>query len=296
MASEKWHFRVQSAVIIDSHIHLFQNRVLSDRSEFLHKDKAFCALYSPRKSRLASRSQIIDYMDKFSISKAVVFGFPWQDPELFRENNDAVLEFASRKPERIIPFATLGLDNADAACVEVERSLKSGFRGIGELSMYENGWDKASIGTLNDCVRIASSYRVPVMLHVNEPVGHNYPGKVFVDFNELLATIGNFPDVDFILAHLGGGIFFYSLMPEIAAILKNTYVDTAATPYIYDSRIFDISVNLMWEDRVLFGSDYPLLGLERYLREFEKSSMTDAQKNKILGQNAMGLLKLTSGE
>jgi predicted TIM-barrel fold metal-dependent hydrolase len=235
-------------------------------------------------------------MDKFSISKAVVFGFPWQDQELFRENNDAVLEFASRKPERIIPFATLGLDNADAACVEVERSLKSGFRGIGELSMYENGWDKASIGTLNDCVRIASSYRVPVMLHVNEPVGHNYPGKVFVDFNELLATIGKFPDVDFILAHLGGGIFFYSLMPEIAAILKNTYVDTAATPYIYDSRIFDISVNLMWEDRVLFGSDYPLLGLERYLREFEKSSMTDAQKNKILGQNAMGLLKLTSGE
>ena len=58
-------------------------------------------------------------------------------------------------------------------------------------------------------------------------------------FGGLLRIIENNPDVDFILAHFGGGIFVYALMPEISKALARTYFDTAASPYIYSATIFD---------------------------------------------------------
>ena len=173
------------------------------------------------KSRIATPSQIIDYMDECSISKAVVFGFPWENPQMFIENNEAVLEFSSKHPDRIIPFAAFALNDPEKACAEAQRTLENDFMGLGELSMYETGWDKTALNTLRECVRFASSLKKPVMIHVNEPVGHYYPGKINTDFDALLKMIGQFPEVDFILAHFGGGIFFYALMPEIKALLES---------------------------------------------------------------------------
>lgn len=279
-------------MIVDCHVHLFHNRVISDRSWFISKDAAFGALYSSPKSKIATPSQIIRYMDEFSISKAVVFGFPWSEPELFRENNEAVLEFSAIYPDRIIPFATFGVNNPDAACAEAEKTLRHGFKGLGELSAYETGWDKESLRTLKECINSASHFNKPVMIHVNEPVGHKYPGKIHTDFDALLKIIGLFPNVDFILAHFGGGIFFYALMPEISSLLKRAYLDTAACPYIYDSRIFQIGVQLMGENNIIFGSDYPLLSYDRYARELGNSSLSLQQKEKICGHNAMRLFNL----
>lgn len=279
-------------MIVDCHIHLFQSEVVSDRSRFITADASFGALYSSPKSRIATPSQIIDYMDECSISKAVVFGFPWKNPEMFIENNEAVLEFSSKYPDRIIPFATFGLNDPEKALAEAQRTLGNGFMGLGELSMYEKGWDKSALSILKECVSVASSSSKPVMIHVNEPVGHHYPGKINTDFDALLKMIGQFPEVDFILAHFGGGIFFYALMPEIRPLLTRTYLDTAASPYIYDSRIYDVCVQIVGENNIIFGSDYPLLGHKRYAREFDSSSLTSSQKEKILGSNACKLFHI----
>ncbi len=279
-------------MIVDCHIHLFHSKVASDRSRFITSDASFGALYSSPKSRIATPSQIIDYMDECSISKAVVFGFPWENPQMFIENNEAVLEFSSKHPDRIIPFAAFALNDPEKACAEAQRTLENGFMGLGELSMYETGWDKTALNTLRECVRFASSLKKPVMIHVNEPVGHYYPGKINTDFDALLKMIGQFPEVDFILAHFGGGIFFYALMPEIKALLSRTYLDTAASPYIYDCRIYDIGVQILGENNIVFGSDYPLLGYKRYAREFDSSSLTSSQKEKILGSNARKLFHI----
>ena len=279
-------------MIIDCHIHLFQSKVASDRSRFIHADPSFGALYSSPKSRIATPSQIIDYMDECSVNKAVVFGFPWTNSELYIENNETVLEFGSKYPDRIIPFATFALNDPEKACAEAQRTLQNGFMGLGELSMYENGWNQTALNTLRECAGFASHFKKPVMIHVNEPVGHHYPGKINTDFDALLKVIGQFPDVDFVLAHFGGGIFFYALMPEIRALLSRTYVDTAASPYIYDSRIYDVAVQIMGENNIVFGSDYPLLRYERYARDIDTSSLTLSQKERILGSNAKKLFNL----
>ncbi len=47
------------------------------------------------------------------------------------------------------------------------------------------------------------------------------------------------------------------------------------------------------KDRILFGSDYPLITPDRWLKDFEEAGFKDSVKPLILKQNAMRLLGLS---
>jgi len=277
-------------MIIDSHVHLLPRRVRLDRTDFCRDDIAFGSIYSSEKSKMVSEEEIIAYMDRSEIDKAIVFGFPWEDHDLVKENNDEVWSFHRRFPDRIVPFAVLSAKGGESARRETERTLAGGFSGIGELAMYHGGWNSEGFKSLGPSLEQAQIYGVPVLIHVNEPVGHDYPGKIPVDFRGLFNMVKAYPDVDFILAHFGGGVFIWALMPEIRDLMARTYLDTAAAPFLYDSKIFEIACRIMGPDKILFGSDYPLLPLSRYLKEIDKTDIPEDIRARILGGNAAGLL------
>lgn len=247
-------------------------------------------MYTSDKARLASETDIINYLDESKIDKAVVFGFPWEKRDLVRENNDEVWDFHERHADRIIPFAVLPPHPTEGPYREASRTLGKGFAGIGELAMYHGGWSLADFEALQPSLELAAVKQAPVLIHVNEPVGHHYPGKQPVDFRGLLHIIESNPKVDFILAHWAGGLFFYALMPEVRSILERTYVDTAASPYLYSSEIFQVARIILGPDRILFGSDYPLLPFKRYLKELQKAGVEEQTKEKILGGSMQKLL------
>ena len=53
--------------------------------------------------------------------------------------------------------------------------------------------------------------------------------------------------------------------------------------------------NTLLKDKVLFGSDYPLLTPDRWLADFEKIGIRDEVRPLILKENAAGLLGLRKG-
>ncbi len=277
-------------MIIDCHVHLLPREVQQDRSLFSHRDFAFASLYSHEKAKLASGDQIIEYLDTSGIDRAVVFGFPWVDSDLIRRNNDEVWDFHQRYPDRVIPFAVLSPRGNEADSLEAERTIVDGFAGIGELAMYHGGWTAENLEAISTCLNVAEKAGAPVMIHVNEPVGHSYPGKIPVDFQGLLRLITACPDLNFILAHFGGGIFFYGLMPEVGKILTHTYFDTAASPFLYDFRVFEVACRILGPEKILFGSDFPLLSLPRYLKELDKTELDETIRDGILGKNILKLL------
>jgi len=277
-------------MIIDAHVHLLPKQVQHDRQRFCQSDPAFGSIYGNPKARIVAEEDIIAYLDTSEIDKAIVFGFPWEDHELVARNNDEVWSFSERYPGRIYPFAVLSTTGGAKAHDEALRTLEAGFAGIGELAMYHRGWSLADFEELRPSLEVAEAWRVPVLIHVNEPVGHEYPGKIHVDFRGLLRIIQAHPDVDFILAHFGGGIFVYGLMPEVAGLLSRTYLDTAACPFLYDPRVFEVASRIMGPDKIIFGSDYPLLPLSRYMKEFDKAGLDGALRDGILGGNIARIL------
>jgi len=279
-------------MVIDSHVHLLPKRARKDRALFGKRDSAFGAVYCSDKAKLVSENEIIEYLDRSEIDKAVVFGFPWEDHDMVRENNDEVWAFHDRLPDRVIPFAILSPKGGERVHREAERTLSGGFAGLGELAMYHGGWSLADFEALAPSLDRAADAGAPVLIHINEPVGHHYPGKSPVDFRGLLHIIEAHSRVDFILAHWGGGVFIYALMPEVRRILARTYLDTAASPYLYSPEIFETAVSIMGPEKILFGSDFPLLPLERYLREMDKAGIDGRVRERILGENAAKLLNM----
>ena len=278
-------------MIVDCHTHLLPRQAQQDRSGFVATERAFGSLYASSKARIASTDDIIRYLDTSGIDKAIVFGFPWEYYDTAKQNNDEIWEFYQSYPDRIIPFATFSLGQRDLAYKESERTLSAGFAGLGEFSMYQVGWNLADFEALRPCLTMACDRQVPVIIHVNEPVGHRYPGKISVDIRALFKTIRNHPNLDIILAHFGGGFFIYSLMPEIGPTMKRVYVDTAAAPFLYDSRILTASITALGEDNVLLGTDFPLLGISRYQRMLDEAGINGRLRDKILGNNILKVLK-----
>jgi predicted TIM-barrel fold metal-dependent hydrolase len=99
-----------------------------------------------------------------------------------------------------------------------------------------------------------------------------------------------------ILAHWGGGIFWYNLMKrEVSETLANVWFDTAASPFLYRPDIYRLAMELAGEDKVLFGTDYPLIAPKRYFDEIAQAGLTAEQKNKVCGLNTAALFRLGKG-
>jgi predicted TIM-barrel fold metal-dependent hydrolase len=127
---------------------------------------------------------------------------------------------------------------------------------------------------------------LPWTLHCSEPVGHEYPGKGTTTPDQVAAFAARHPDLQLICAHLGGGLPFYGHMPEVRELCRRLWFDTAAVPYLYEPRVYRALADLVGADRLLFGSDYPLLGAERYLNAFAAAGLSDQEQHAVLGANA----------
>jgi len=93
-----------------------------------------------------------------------------------------------------------------------------------------------------------------------------------------------------VLAHWGGGIFFYSVLKkEVKEVLHNVYYDTAASPFLYDPRIYRLAIEMAGLDKILLGTDYPLIKPKRYFQELEAAGLSREEIEQIGGGNAMRL-------
>ncbi|MDA1188604.1 MAG: amidohydrolase family protein, partial [Chloroflexi bacterium] len=196
-------------------------------------------------------------------------------------------------PGKLVGFAGVNPLWGQIAAYEAERCAKQGIKGIGELHPDTQNFSVTDAAVLKPLMEVARKHNLIVTTHTSEPVGHSYVGKGKTTPERVVKLIDNHPDITFILAHWGGGLPFYALMPEIGKVFKNVYVDTAASPYLYDSRVFKTVSTVIGPDKILLGSDYPLLPHSRLRAHLDESSLPDTAKSAILGGNAANLLNLS---
>jgi len=82
------------------------------------------------------------------------------------------------------------------------------------------------------------------------------------------------------------------LKKAVKESLKNVYFDTAASPSLYQPEIYRHAMEIAGLDKILFGSDFPLLKPARYFKELEKIELSKDQIESICGGNAAKLFKL----
>lgn len=279
-------------MIIDFHTHVFPSIFRDDRNALFSSEPAFKILYSSPRSVLAGVSDLIRTMDEEEVHKSVIFGFPWEEEEHFRRHNDYILESVHHHPDRLIGFCCFSMLSPGGA-KEADRCLKSGLSGVGELAIYGSGLTSETTRAVRDIMSLCSQYDVPLLLHVNEPVGHDYAGKTPVTLNQIYQFVKTYPLNRIVLAHWGGGLFFFGLMKkEVNEVLKSVWFDTAASPYLYTPDVYRIAADIIGFEKILFGSDYPLLKPQRYFKEMALAGLASHAVNGIAGLNAARLFGL----
>ncbi len=279
--------------IVDFHTHIMPTDILRHRSAYCERDAHFALLYCDPGARLADADQLLASMEDAGVARSVTFGFAFADPDLCAACNDYVLAAAQDAPERLIPFAVTNPAAGAPGLAEAERALGAGAAGIGELMPTGQGYALADASALDPLMALAREADVPVMLHVNEQLGHTYPGKCDQGPREALDVAQRYPHNRLVFAHLGGGLPFYELMPKVRAALSNVYYDTAASPLLYE----DIALQhmLTWvPERLLWGSDYPLMRQSRFLRRVRRLALAPDELARLLGGNACRALRNTA--
>jgi predicted TIM-barrel fold metal-dependent hydrolase len=280
-------------MIIDAHTHIFPPRFRDCRENLIQRDATFRELYGNPSATLSTADDLVAAIDEAGVGMAVAVGIGWAEPELAKEANDYLLESIDRYPDRLIGFCATNPAWGEDGLQEVERCLSAGLHGVGELHPDSQGFSLDDRGVMAPLVKLAMSWGVPVLVHASEPVGHSYQGKGRVTPEVLLRFIQNFPQTLIICAHWGGGLPFYSLMPEVAKALKNVYFDTAASPFLYDKEVFLTLAKLIGPQKILWGTDFPLIGIRRVLDQVLSAGFLPESEAMILGTNVVHLLGLS---
>ena len=239
---------------------------------------------------MATAEELVRAMDEAHVDLSVVMGIGWTDMRLAMEANDYIMESVASCPSRLVGLCAVNPAWGAAAMAEVERCTRAGVKGIGELHPDSQGFDIGNKQVMAPLMDAAKEHGLAVLTHSSEPVGHHYPGKGATTPDKLYAFIRSFPENVIVCAHWGGGMPFYTLMPEVAEDSKNVYYDTAASPLLYRPDIFSSVLGLIGPDRILFGTDFPLIQHARLLSQVEDAHLSPDASAKILGTNAQALL------
>ncbi|MDR0630080.1 MAG: amidohydrolase [Treponema sp.] len=279
---------------IDFHVHVTPPEISAQVHRYAEKEPYFALLSASPYNKFATADEVVQELDRTGFDQAVIFGFSFRDMGLCRAVNDYVIAQVRKYPRRLIGYMALVPNHRDME-QELDRGHRAGLRGIGELFPAGQGFRIDEGADTRGFAGACLERGLPVLVHTNEPVGHYYPGKTNTPLQALDRFVENNPDLTIIFAHWGGGLLFYEAMPEQRKKYRNLYYDTAASVFLYDAGIYRGACALGLEEKILFGSDFPLLSPSRYIKSIEASGISEVPKALLLGGNAERLLGQTHG-
>jgi uncharacterized protein len=267
-----------TSVVVDAHVHLYPPDVNRDPAGWAvaHGEPQWARMcVRTRKATgravqgFPSVDELLRDMDAAGVGRAVLLGWYWERMENCVAHNRFYAECVRAHGDRLSAFATVQAGAGAEALAEVQRAHADGLCGLGELSPHSQGVaiDDERWRAL---MELAGELKMPVNLHVTEPEGAAYPGRVETPLADFWAMARAWPQVRFILAHWGGRVW----READGRWLDNVWVDTAASPLIYGAAEEDVwreGVAACGAGRVLWGTDYPL---KLYPREPDKGTMT----------------------
>ncbi|MHA1580800.1 MAG: amidohydrolase family protein [Candidatus Freyarchaeota archaeon] len=265
-------------MIVDAHVHPYFNRTSTKGLGFVgNMEGVFTYLglkylrneYGVR--RLAR--YLLERMARNGIAKAVLSGF-------FPYVTIIVKSIMNNYPEHFIGFCSVDPHDPRADLI-LEHHIRSGFKGLKLHAIHQKFWPSEAMHIWERAAKLG----IPVLVH---------SGKIWQgdpdNSNPLLYRdiIDRFPELKLIIAHLGGTFEREAL--QLAKEYDNVYLDTSGGP----AKKVMVAVKALGSERIIFGSDMPFIpyGDPRdEVKKIEKLEISEEEKQLILGENILTLLK-----
>ena len=204
-----------------------------------------------------------------------------------RRGNDVVTRFTSEHPDRFIGVGFVTPHYPEEAIGELERCFD--VLGMRSLKVYPTYFERP----IDDLAYMpifewCDSRGIVVMSHSSWV----FDSDVLTLPTRFIALAKRFSNIRWVLAHSGNAPRGNVLAVEAAQACPNIYLETATS--FADHGAIEFLVEGAGADRVVFGSDSPLLDSRTQIGRILTSTLPDDAKAKVLGLNAIRLLGLDS--
>jgi len=212
-----------------------------------------------------------------------------------RLSNDEVVAFAQANPDIAIPFASVNPNRGAEAVREAKRLVDAGVvRGLKLHPPIQEFTPSDRIAY--PLYEVFAEAKLPVLFHT----GHSGIGTGMRGGGGIRLKYGNpmpiddvavdFPDMPIVMAHPS-----FPWQDEAISICLHkpqVYIDLSGWSPKYFSPNLIQYANTLLKNKVLFGSDYPLLTPDRWMADFEKIAIRDEVRPLIMKENARRLFGL----
>ena len=211
--------------------------------------------------------------------------------------NDEVADVVRAHPGRFIGFGSVDPWKGEVAIREIERAVvELGMKGAkfhpGIQGFYPN--DRRFYPLYEKLVDL----KIPALFHTGtNGLGAGTPGGMGVklDYTRpiyLDTVAADFPELTIIGAHPAWP--WHEEMLAIIGHKSNVFMDLSGWSPKYVPGSIMTEARSRFQDRILFGSDYPFITPERWLKDFEQlEGFSKPVTRKILYENAARLLSLS---
>ncbi|MGC1903129.1 MAG: amidohydrolase family protein [Candidatus Acidiferrum sp.] len=212
-----------------------------------------------------------------------------------RVSNEEVIRFAAENRDIAIPFASIDPNRRTEGVQEAKRLVASGaIFGLKLHPPIQQFFPNDPLAY--PLYQVFAEARLPVIFHTGHSgIGTGLPGGggIRLKYGNPLPiddVAVDFPTLPIIMAHPS-----FPWQDEAISIClhkPNVYIDLSGwSPKYFPATLVQYA-NTLLKDKVLFGSDYPLITPDRWLGDFESLSIRDTVRPLILKENAIKLLKL----
>jgi predicted TIM-barrel fold metal-dependent hydrolase len=212
-------------------------------------------------------------------------------------DNFEVAELAADHADVVIPFASIDPARGAAGVRQARRLITEfGVRGFkfhpGVQAFYPN--DRGAY----PLYEVISEYGLIALFHTGQTgvgAGTRGGGGIRLKYSRPLFlddVADDFPDMDIILAH--PSFPWQDEALSIATHKPRVYIDLSGWSPKYFSPLLVQYAGTLLRDKVLFGTDFPVITPERWIRDFDDLAIKPEARPLIMKENAARLLGLTS--
>ena len=212
-----------------------------------------------------------------------------------RLTNDEVVAFAHANPDIAIPFASINPARGAEGVREARRLVDGGLvRGLKlhppVMEFFPN--DRVAY----PLYEVFAAAKLPVLFHTGHSgigTGMRGGGGIRLKYGHPMPiddVAVDFPDMPIVMAHPS-----FPWQEEAISVCLHkpqVYIDLSGWSPKYFSPVLVQYANTLLKEKVLFGSDYPMLTPDRWMADFEKIAIRDEVRPLILKENALKLFGL----
>ncbi|MFG2497601.1 amidohydrolase family protein [Streptomyces sp. NPDC048441] len=210
--------------------------------------------------------------------------------------NEEIAEAAAEHSDVLIPFASIDPFRGRAGVRQARRLVEEyGVRGF-KFHPSIQGFFPNDRALAYELYEVIEETGTIALFHTGQTgIGAGVPGGggIRLKYSNPMCVddvAADFPDLKIILAHPS-----FPWQDEALAVATHkpgVHIDLSGwSPKYFPPQLVQYA-NTLLKDKVLFGSDYPVLTPDRWLADFEKLQIKDEVRPKILKENAARLLGL----